>query len=118
MFSSQLASWPRLSRASTSFWPSFSKQDVDGRDKPGHDDDVVRYSQPEHVQYQRVALLLELRRVDESSLRDRARPRHDRHVLLAFDLERHRRRGKARAHVDLPQLIERGVVIGRNRAVQ
>ncbi len=27
----------RLSRASTSFWLHFSKQGVDGRDKPGHD---------------------------------------------------------------------------------
>jgi hypothetical protein len=31
------ASCPRLSRASTSFLPGFSEQDVDGRDKPGHD---------------------------------------------------------------------------------
>jgi hypothetical protein len=33
-----LASCPRLSRASTSFWRGFSKKDVDGRDKPGHDE--------------------------------------------------------------------------------
>jgi putative endonuclease len=30
-------SCPRLSRASTSFFCGHSKQDVDGRDKPGHD---------------------------------------------------------------------------------
>ena len=28
---------PRLSRASTPFLRAFSEQDVDGRDKPGHD---------------------------------------------------------------------------------
>src|SRR5258708_13564737 len=31
------ASWRSLSRASTPFLPGFRKQDVDGRDKPGHD---------------------------------------------------------------------------------
>jgi hypothetical protein len=30
-----------LSRASTSFLPTFSKQGVDGRDKPGHDSEKV-----------------------------------------------------------------------------
>ena len=30
-------SCPRLSRASTSFLRHLSKQDVDGRDTPGHD---------------------------------------------------------------------------------
>src|SRR5260370_10824975 len=35
--STRTASCPRLSRASTSFLPRASKQDVDGRDKPGHD---------------------------------------------------------------------------------
>src|SRR5262245_34815285 len=34
---SPLQSCPRLSRASTSFLRRLSKQDVDGRDKPGHD---------------------------------------------------------------------------------
>src|SRR5258708_13041443 len=75
-------------------------------------------SQPEHVEHQRVALLLEFRRVDETRPRDRARPRDDRDILLAVDLERHRRRGKARAHVDLPQLVERGVVILPDRPLQ
>ena len=32
-----LPSCPRLSRASTSFLRQLSEQDVDGRDKPGHD---------------------------------------------------------------------------------
>src|SRR6266851_6158607 len=37
-------SCPRLSRASTSFLLRLSKQDVDGRDKPGHDSgEVARY---------------------------------------------------------------------------
>jgi hypothetical protein len=37
-------SCPRLLRASTSFSPSFSKQGVDGRDKPGHDSgEMVQY---------------------------------------------------------------------------
>src|SRR5260370_13942941 len=31
------ASCPRLSRASTSFLRAFSQEDMDGRDKPGHD---------------------------------------------------------------------------------
>jgi hypothetical protein len=30
-----------LSRASTSFLPSFSKQGVDGRDKPAHDEPEI-----------------------------------------------------------------------------
>jgi hypothetical protein len=38
------ASCPRLSRPSTSFLLKFSKQGVDGRDKPGHDcGEVVQY---------------------------------------------------------------------------
>ena len=40
------ASCPRLSRASTSFLRHLNKQDVDGRDKPGHDSEqMVRYDQ-------------------------------------------------------------------------
>jgi hypothetical protein len=35
------SSCPRLSRASTSFLPSFSRCGVDGRDKPGHDSEKV-----------------------------------------------------------------------------
>jgi hypothetical protein len=35
------SSCPRLSRASTSLLPSFSKQGVDGRDKPGHDSEEM-----------------------------------------------------------------------------
>ncbi len=35
------SSCPRLSRASTSFLRCLSKQDVDGRDEPGHDSGEV-----------------------------------------------------------------------------
>src|SRR5579871_4346679 len=41
---------------------------------PGAPLPTLLTSEPEHVQHQGVALLLELRRVDESPLRDRARP--------------------------------------------
>ncbi len=37
---------------------------------------------------------------------------------LPFDLEGHRRRREAGADVDLPQLLDRGVVIGRDGAVE
>src|SRR3984893_339043 len=75
-------------------------------------------SQAEYEKHGRVAHLLELRRVDEPGLGSRARSRCDRHILLAVDLEAHRRRGNARADIELPQFRKRGVVIGRNRAVQ
>src|SRR5258707_761502 len=74
-------------------------------------------SQPEDIEHQGLALLLEFRRVGELPSRARARPRHDPDVLLAVDLERHRRRRKARTHVDLPQLVERGVVVSRDGAI-
>src|SRR5262249_41921979 len=44
-------------------------------------------------------------------------PRRDRDVLLAADLEGHRRRGEARADIDLPELLQRRIVERRNRAV-
>src|SRR5258706_14576330 len=74
-------------------------------------------SQPEDIEHQGLALLLEFRRVGELPSRARARPRHDPDVLLAVDLERHRRRRKARTHVYLPQLVERGVVVTRDAAI-
>src|SRR5258708_39197876 len=40
-------SCPRLSRASTSFFRRLSKQDVDGRDRPGHDSGGS--TRPEHA---------------------------------------------------------------------
>src|SRR5580704_19777174 len=75
-------------------------------------------SQPEHVKHGRVAHLLELGRVDEPRFRSPARPRRDRHELLAVHFEAHRRRGDARADVEFPQLLERGVVIGGDGAVE
>ena len=77
-----------------------------------------RSSQPEHEQHQRVALIAQLRRIGQPAARHRARTRHDRHVLFAVDLESHRRGGEARADVDLPQLLEAGVVVGRHRTIE
>src|SRR5437667_11882108 len=48
--------------------------------------------EPEHEQHGLVALLLELRNELMLAARDRAQAREDRDVLLAVDLERHRRR--------------------------
>src|SRR5258708_13570828 len=70
------------------------------------------------MQHECVALLPELRRIDEPPSGSRARSRDDGDILLAVDLERHRRRGKAGADIDLPQLVECGVIERRNRAVQ
>src|ERR1700674_1863102 len=70
------------------------------------------------MQHECVALLPELRRIDEPPSGSRARSREDRDILLAVDLERHRRRGKTGADIDLPQLVERGVIERRNGAVQ
>src|SRR5215475_11667140 len=51
-----------------------------------------RSSQPEHIQHRRVTLILQLRRIHELGPGRTARPRRYRHVLLAVDLECHRRR--------------------------
>src|SRR5262245_54002558 len=75
-------------------------------------------SEPEHVQHRGVALLAQFRRVDEAVSGDRARTGHDRDILLAIDLEGHRRRREARADIDLPHLFERSVVMGGDRAVE
>src|ERR1700676_1705510 len=75
-------------------------------------------SQREHIQHGRVADLLELRRVDELGARRRAQARGDGEILLAIDLESHRWGTVAGAEIDLPQFIERGVVIGRDGAVE
>src|SRR5262249_49163845 len=69
-------------------------------------------------QDRRLALVTQLRRVDELGARRHARSRCNREVLLAIDLERHGRRGEARSDVDLPQLVEWGVVKGGNRAIK
>src|ERR1700675_4334560 len=60
-------------------------------------------SQREHVQHGRIADLLELRRVDELGARRRAQARGDGEILLAVDLEGHRRSAIASAEIDLPQ---------------
>src|SRR5258708_13035195 len=74
-------------------------------------------SQAEDIQHGRVALLLEFRRKDKLALGRWARSRCDRDVLFAVDLECHWRCCKAGPNIDLPQLLERGVVEGRRRAV-
>src|SRR5262245_17378861 len=53
--------------------------------------------EPEHEQHGLVALLLELGNELMLAARDRAQARQDRDVLLAVDLERHRRRVEAGA---------------------
>jgi hypothetical protein len=58
--------------------------------------------QRKDIQHSGVALLLEFRCIDELVLGRRARSRRDRQILLAVDLERHRRRAEARAGIDLP----------------
>src|SRR5262245_66517409 len=73
--------------------------------------------QPEHEQYGLVALLLELGNEQMLAAGDRAQPREDRDVLLAVDLERHRRRIEAGADVDLPELLHRRVVVGDERSI-
>src|SRR5215470_77040 len=77
-----------------------------------------RRSQREDIKHSRIADLLQLRRVDELRPRRRAQARRDGEVLLAVDLERHRRRTEASADVDLPQLVQRGVVVGSDGAVE
>jgi hypothetical protein len=61
--------------------------------------------QPEHVQHGRVALFLELRRENELALGRWARPRRDGQILLAVDLEGHRRRREAGTDIYLPYLV-------------
>src|SRR5258708_7707077 len=74
-------------------------------------------SQPEHVQHRGVALFLDLRRVHERAPAGGVEAGCDGDVLLAAHLERHRRSIEAGADVELPQLLQRGVVIGRHRSV-
>src|SRR6266496_2198046 len=74
-------------------------------------------SQRKDVEHCGVTLILELGRVDEPGLARGRRPGCDRKVLLAADLEGHRRCGEARADIDLPEFVERGVVEGGNGAV-
>src|ERR1700722_13224767 len=73
--------------------------------------------QPEHEQHRLATQLAKLRRVDERGFRVPAEPGQDRHILLAAELESHRRRVEARADIDLPKLIEARVVVGRERSV-
>src|SRR5262245_33029913 len=75
------------------------------------------HSKPEDIQHRRMALGLELRRVDELALGGVARPRRDCDVLAAVELERHGWSGEARAHVHPPQLLDGRIVIGDDRAV-
>src|SRR5215467_9169828 len=77
-----------------------------------------RGSQREDIKYSRIADLLQLRRIDELRPRRRAQARRDGEILLAVDLERHRRRAEAGADVDLPQLVQRSVVVGSDGTVQ
>jgi len=57
-----------------------------------------------------MALLAQLRRVDQAAAGNRTRTGDDRHILLAAHLEGHRRGREAGANVDLPQLVERRIV--------
>src|SRR3982074_1953340 len=68
--------------------------------------------QSKHEQHGLIALFLELGNELMLAARDRAQAGEDRDVLLAVDLERHRRRVEAGADIDLPQLLHRGVVVG------
>src|SRR3979411_994547 len=72
---------------------------------------------PEHEQHGLVAHFPQLRRVRMPALGDWAEPRQDRDILLAVDLERHRRRVEAAADVDLPQRLHGRVVVGYARSV-
>src|ERR1700730_7173079 len=71
--------------------------------------DKMPRSQAEHKKHGRVAHLFELRRVDEPGLGSRTRSRCDRHILLAVDLEAHRRSRNARAAIVLPPFRNPGV---------
>src|SRR5262252_1454147 len=71
-------------------------------------------SQPEHVQHRGVALLLDLRRVDQRAPAGGVEAGRDGDVLLPVDLECHRRGVEAGADVELPQFLKRGVVIRRD----
>jgi len=65
-----------------------------------------------------IGLVFELRRVSNSALCCSANSGCDRHILLAVDLEGNRRSRDARSDIDLPQFIERGVVVGCDGTVQ
>src|SRR5262245_35476199 len=75
-------------------------------------------SEPEHKQHRLVALLLQFRRERVLANRDAAQAGEDRDILLAVDLEGHRRRVEADADIDLPDLLQRRVVIGDERSVR
>src|ERR1700681_726197 len=90
---------------STSFLAMFSSPEI----KPS---ERSRLSQREDVQDGRVALVLQLRRVYEPAPGARVLSCGDRHELLAARRKRHRWCGEARPHIDLPQLLECGVVVG------
>src|SRR6202521_5347142 len=99
-------------------WPGIAPRTVASTNAIAEARRMLLPLQCEDIQHGRVALLLEFRRVDELGLGGSTWPRRDRQILLAVDLEGHRRRAKARADIDLPQFVERGVVERRNRAVQ
>src|SRR5262249_11491218 len=69
--------------------------------------------QREHEQKRLVALLPELRNELVLAAGTRAQAGQNRDILLAVDLERHGRRIEAGADIDLPKLLQRHVVIGR-----
>src|SRR5262245_59493464 len=77
-----------------------------------------RASEPEHKQHRLVALLLQLRRERMLADRDAAQAREDRDILLAIDLEGHRRCIEANADIDLPELLQGRVVIGDERPIR
>src|SRR5258705_9804266 len=64
-----------------------------------------RDSETEHKQHRLVALLLQLRRECMLADRDAAEAREDRDVLLAVDLERHRRPAETNNPSLLPVLL-------------
>src|SRR5262249_19916379 len=74
-------------------------------------------SQPEHIQHRGVALLLDLRRVDERAPAGGIEAGRDGDILLAVDLECHWRGVEAGADIELPEFLKRRVVIGRDGSV-
>src|SRR5258707_2424942 len=77
---------------------------------PASGEKEKKSSKPEHEQHGLVALLLELRAVDVLADGDPAQAGQDRHILLAADLEGHRRRIKTDPDIDLPERLHGGVV--------